>query len=58
VNENAVKCGRTGSEVHLCGTHIHPFNDPFSGTTRVGHYQLVAVASAGPYASLHIAPGI
>jgi len=49
-------------------THTHPFNGPFSGTTRVGRYQKgktnldfteardrVAVASAGPYASLHLA---
>ena len=51
-------------------THTHPFNGPFSGTTRVGRYQKgkkqsgfywskrqwVAMASAGPYASLHLAP--
>jgi len=50
-------------------THIHPFNGPMSGTTRVSRYQKgktsgfywskrqwVAVASAGPYASLHLAP--
>jgi len=51
-------------------THTHPFNGPFSGTTRVSRYQKgktnldfteakrqwVAVASAGPYASLHLAP--
>ena len=50
-------------------THTHPFNAPFSGTTRVSRYQKgknqsgiywskrqwVAVASAGPYASLHLA---
>ena len=50
-------------------THTRPFNGPFSGTTRVGRYQKgktnldlywskrqwVAVASAGPYASLHLA---
>ena len=50
-------------------THTHPFNGPFSGTTRVSRYQKgktlsgfycskrqwVAVASAGPYASLHLA---
>jgi len=48
----------------------HPFNGPFSGTTQVSQHQkgknqsgfywskrqLVAVASAGPYASLHLAP--
>jgi len=42
-------------------TRTHPFNGPFSGTTRVGRYQKgkaksVAVASAGPYASLHLPP--
>jgi len=50
-------------------THIHPFNDPFSGTTQVSWYQKgktnldfaeasdrVAVASAGPHASLHLTP--
>ena len=50
-------------------THTHPFNDPFSGTTQVSWYQKgktnldfteardrVAVASAGPYASLHLTP--
>ena len=50
--------------------YIHPFNSPLSGTTRVSRYQKcknqsrfywskrqwVAVASAGPYASLHLAP--
>ena len=50
--------------------HTHPFNGPFSGIIRVGRYQKgknqsgfywskrqwVAVASAGPYASLHLAP--
>jgi len=52
----------------LLHTHTHPFNGPFSGTTRVSRYQKgktgfywskrqwVAVASAGPYASLHLAP--
>jgi len=47
----------------------HPLNGPFSETTRVSRYQKdktnldftearqwVAVASAGPYASLHLAP--
>ena len=47
--------------------HTHPFNGPFLGTTQVSRYQKgkinldftearnswVAVASAGPYASLH-----
>ena len=51
--------------------YTHPFNGPLSGTTQVGRYQKgknqcgfywskrewVAVASAGPYASLHLAPG-
>ena len=49
-------------------THTHPFNGPLSGTTRVSRYQKgqsgfywskrqwVAVASARPYASLHLAP--
>ena len=41
----------------LWHTHTHPFNGPFSGTTQVSRYQWVAVASAGPYASLHLAPG-
>ena len=50
--------------------HTHTFNGPFSGTTRVSRYQKgenqsgfcwskrqwVAMASAGPYASLHLAP--
>ena len=50
----------------------HPFNGPLSGTTRVSRYQngkinvdfteakrqWVAVASAGPYASLHLAPDL
>ena len=47
--------------------HTHPFNGPLSRTTRVSQYQKgktnldftearVAVASAGPYASLHLAP--
>ena len=50
--------------------YTHPFNGPFSRTTRVSRYQKgktnldfteakrqwVAVASAGPYASLHLAP--
>ena len=51
-------------------SHTHPFNGPLSGTTRVSRYQKgknqsgfywskrqwVAVASAGLYASLHLAP--
>jgi len=50
-------------------THTHSFNGPLSGTTQVSRYQKgktnldftearqwVAVASAGPYAKLHIAP--
>jgi len=50
-------------------THTHPFNGPLSGSTRVSPYQKgkpiwifaeaiewLAVASAGPYASLHLAP--
>jgi len=47
--------------------HTDMFNGPFSGTTQVSQYQKgktnldfiearVAVASAGPYASLHLAP--
>jgi len=49
-------------------THTHPFNSPLSRTTQVRRYQKVnqsgfywskrqwvAVASAGPYASLHLA---
>ena len=51
-------------------THTRPFNGPLSKTTQVIRYQKgktnldfteaidkwVAVASAGPYASLHLAP--
>ena len=50
-------------------THTHQFNGPLSGTTHVSRYQKgktnldftearqwVAVASAGPYASLHLTP--
>jgi len=50
-------------------SHTHPFNGPLSGTTQVSRYQKgktnldftearqwAAVASAGPYASLHLAP--
>ena len=52
----------------VSNTHTHPFNGPFSWTTRVGRYQkgktnldfaeavAVAVASAEPYASLHLVP--
>ena len=55
----------------ICNTHTQPFNGPFSGTTLVNRYQKgktnldlteardsawVAVASAGPCASLHLAP--
>ena len=48
-------------------THTHPFNSPLSKTTQVSRYrnvkpiwillkqETVAVASAGPYASLHLA---
>jgi len=55
----------SGNTRHI---HAQPFNGPLSGTTRVSQYQKgktnpdftearVAVASAGPYASLHCAPG-
>ena len=52
-------------------THTHPFNGPFSGTTQVSRYQKGKTnldfteardsewpyaISAGPYASLHLAP--
>jgi len=48
-------------------THTHRFNSPLSGTTRASRYQKgktdldfteakEAVASAGPYASQHLAP--
>jgi len=48
-------------------TNMHPFNGHLSGTTRMSRYQKgktnldftearVAVASAGPYASLHLVP--
>ena len=51
----------------LTHTHTHPFNGPLSGTTRASRYQKgktdldfteakEAVASAGPYASQHLAP--
>jgi len=46
----------------LYNTH-NPFNGPFSGTALVSRYQKgktnldrLAVASVGPYASLHLAP--
>ena len=56
--------------LHWAYYYTHPFNGPLSGTTRVSRYQKgknqsgfywskrqwVAVASAGPYASLHLAP--
>ena len=56
-----------GTHTH---THTHPFNGRLSGTTKVSQYQKgknqsgfywskrqwVAVASPGPYASLHLAP--
>ena len=55
----------TNTNLHT-HTHTHTFNGPLSGTTRVTWYkksgfywskrQWVAVASAGPYASLHLAP--
>ena len=57
------------TSVEMTHTHTHPFSGPFSGTTQVSRYQKenqsgfywskrqwVAVASAGPYASLHLAP--
>jgi len=48
-------------------THTHPFNGPFSRTARVSRYHKgktildftearLAMASAGPYANLHLAP--
>ena len=43
-------------------THARTFNRPFSGTTQVGRYQKgktnldFTEATAGPYASLHLAP--
>ena len=57
-------------ELSDVASNTHPFNGPFSGTTRVSRYQKgktnldfteakrqsVAVASAGPYATLHLAP--
>jgi len=55
--------------IHNTHTHTHPFNGPLYWTTQVSRYQKsktksgfywskrqwVAVASAGPYASLHLA---
>ena len=61
-------CCPTNSIEALKDIHTHPFNGPLSGTTQVSRYQKglsgfywsrrqwVAVASAGPYASLHLAP--
>jgi len=60
----------TSAEDIFTITHTHPFNCPFSGTTQVSWYEKgktnldfteardsdLAVASAGPYASLHLAP--
>ena len=57
---------RSPSRAHT-HTHTHPFIGPLSGTTQVSRCQTgktnlgftgarVAVASAGPYASLHLAP--
>ena len=58
----------TLKQVQKKHTHTHPFNGPLSGTTQVSRYQKgktnldftewqwVAVESAGPYASLHLAP--
>jgi len=63
-------CQGTESIDMYVRTHTHTFNGPFSGTTRVSWYQKgktnldfteacfrqwVAVASSGPYASLHLA---
>ena len=64
----SVQKGRTTLELHIC---TQPFNGPLSRTTWVSRYQKgttnldfteardserVAVVSAGPYASLHLAP--
>ena len=65
--QQSYHCIRLSFNIH---TYIHPFNGPLSGTIRVSRYQKgnlqsafywskrqwVAVASAGPYASLHLAP--
>ena len=62
--------GTRRKALSLLETHTYPFNGPLSGTTRVSQYQKgktnlafteareseFAVASAGPYASLHLAP--
>jgi len=47
--------------VRKMNTHTHPFNGRLSGTSRVSRYQKCktkqeTVASAGPYASLPLAP--
>jgi len=36
LNTTAVKYSSSYDKIH---THTHPFNDPFSGTTRVSRYQ-------------------
>ena len=59
-----IKASNTHTHTH---THTHTLNGPLSGTTQVSWYQKgktnldlnearVEVASAGPYASLHLAP--
>ena len=67
---SAFKLWRCYSSPQPCVLHTHPFNSPLSRTTQVSRYQKgknqsgfywrkrqwVAVASAGPYASLHLAP--
>ena len=67
---NASSVMFTAVVVSWTHTHTHPFNGPLSGTTQVSRYQKGktnldfigakrqwgAVASAGPYANLHIAP--
>ena len=55
----------TAAVTNITRYHTHPFNGPLSRTARVNQYekdktnerQWVAVASAGPYASLHFASG-
>ena len=55
----------TAAVTNITRYHTHPFNGPLSRTARVNRYekdktnewQWVAVASAGPYASLHLASG-
>ena len=58
-------CWQSNISTSFAIKHTHPFNGPFSGTTRVRRYQKgfywskrqwVPAASAGPYASLHLAP--